>query len=345
MGSIGSDHARFVVGHAMLGAWSLLAFAAAAVLVLLLRVALALRAPPFFPLAAVLGVALLVACIIWLCAQPALALLTSRWWVPAPLTLAAHPALLPWLGWMLAAAAVVLVILWVTRVMVKLMSWLARIALRWQRPGPLPVAPAHQIHPGIAACEARLAERNGVGHMISLTEIRRPYALHRFWLRLWLRLIHQLGETVFTEGLLGSASGIKFGHWRIIGNGRRLLFCSNFDGFFGGYLDEFILGAAEGVNLIWQRTELRPRRAACAGGPDVTAPRRFPPTRFGIYGGCKAEQAFKAYARVSMVPHLARYEAYSLSNEDIMRGTRLREALRGPPSAVKDDRIARALES
>ena len=46
-----------------------------------------------------------------------------------------------------------------------------------------------------------------------------------------------------------------------------------------------------------------------------------------------------------MVPHLARYEAYSLSNEDIMRGTRLREALRGPPSAVKDDRIARALES
>ena len=42
---------------------------------------------------------------------------------------------------------------------------------------------------------------------------------------------------------------------------------------------------------------------------------------------------------------IADYEAYSLSHEDIVRGTRLREALRGPPSAVKDDRIARALES
>ncbi|MFT4193037.1 hypothetical protein, partial [Ottowia sp.] len=342
------EYARLMhwAGYTGVGVLGLLAVAAATVLAVLLRVLPVLRAPPFFPLAAVLGVALAVVGVIWVLAQAMLYLLAAPSWVSEPLALAAHPALEVRLAWGLAAVAVVaLVIPLVIRFVVKWVPWLARRATWWQRPGPLPVAPAHQIHPSIAACEAGLAARNAVGHMISLTEIRRPYAWHRFWLRFWLRFIHQLGETVFTEGLLGSASGIKFGHWRIIGNGRRLLFCSNFDGFFSGYLDEFILGASEGVNLIWQRTELRPRCAAREGDPAVTAPRRYPPTRLGIYKGCKAEQAFKAYARASMVPHLARYEAYSLSHADIERGTRLREALRGTPSAVKNDQIARALES
>ena len=46
-----------------------------------------------------------------------------------------------------------------------------------------------------------------------------------------------------------------------------------------------------------------------------------------------------------MLPHLHRFEAYTLSNQDIERATRLREALRGTRTALKDDQIARALES
>jgi hypothetical protein len=199
-----------------------------------------------------------------------------------------------------------------------------------------------QTHDAIEACEASLAGK--VGHMISVTDVRSR--LHGWALRLLMRFIMFLGESWFTEARLGNAEGIKFGHWHVIDGGRRLVFCSNFDGEFGAYLDEFILGAADGINLTWRWTELRPREPAAVGQPGVTRARRFPPTRLLAFGGCKHEQWFKAYARDSMVPHLFRYEAYNHSNQDITRATRLRDALAAPsPDLVQDDRIMRAAES
>jgi len=99
------------------------------------------------------------------------------------------------------------------------------------------------------------------------------------------------------------------------------------------------------VNLIWRNSELLPRAAAREDQPGIELARSFPPTCLGLYRGCKAEQVFKAYTRASMLPHLHRFEAYCLSNQDIERATRLREALRGTRTALKDDQIARALES
>ncbi len=326
----------------MLGLWSLFAFAFAAVLMVLARVLLTLRAPPFFPLAGIAVAMALAVGTIWVLAQLVLTLLARA---GHSIALAPDSGSAARLLWVLVAAGAVLVTIAAGFLLVRALPRMAKFSERWSRPGPLPQAPAHQVHPSIQACESALSQGNRTSHMISLTEIRRPHAWHRFWLRLWLRVIHVLGETIYTEGVLGNARGIKFGHWHIIGNGRRLLFCSNFDSAFGGYLDDFIRGAAEGVNLVWRRTELRPRAAACDGQPAVAAARGFPPTRLGIFRGCKAEQAFKAYARDSMLPHLFRYEAYNLSHDDIERATRLREALRGTRSAVKDDQIARALES
>lgn len=199
-----------------------------------------------------------------------------------------------------------------------------------------------QTHEAIEACEASL--RGRVGHMISVTDVRSP--LHGWALRVLMRFIMFLGESWFTEARLGNAEGIKFGHWHVTDGGRRLVFCSNFDGEFGAYLDEFILGASDGINLTWRWTELRTRAPAAAGQPGVTRARRFPPTRLLAFGGCKHEQWFKAYARDSMVPHLFRYEAYPYSNQDITRATRLRDALAAPsPDLVQDDRIMRAAES
>lgn len=336
----------YLLDLSALGGLSLLAFAFASVLVALFRVLLSLRAPPFFPIAAIVSGMALAACLTWVCAQLMLALFGPLACARCALQLFPHPDILTRLAWALSAAAAVVL---VTAIAIRLFTlWAPRMAAfanRWNRPGALPDVPAHQVHPSVQICEAALAQGQRTSHMISLTELRRPYAYHRFWLRFWLWFIQLFADYVFTEGVLGNARGIKFGHWHIIGNGRRLLFCSNFDGAFGGYLDEFIHGAAEGVNLIWQRTELRPRREARHDQPPVASPRRFPPTRLGIFRGCKAEQAFKAYARDSMVPHLFRFEAYSLSNEDIERGTRLREALRSTRTAIKDDQIARALES
>lgn len=203
---------------------------------------------------------------------------------------------------------------------------------------------AHQVHPMVARGEAQLIGRPN--HMISLTELRTPVFWHARVLRFWLELITWVGHRVFPHGVLGRATGIKFGHWHLIDGGRRLLFCSNFDGPFGGYLGEFIMGATVGVNMFWRRTRLLPRPAAAPGHPDVTHARDFPPTRgFSWHGGCEHEQWFKTYARDSMLPHLYLFQAYPHTQAEIERATRLRDALFGPRNAVNDDIVAKAVES
>jgi hypothetical protein len=213
------------------------------------------------------------------------------------------------------------------------------------KPPREPLRAAHQVHPSIDACEAELVAGGRVNHMFSLTEIREPVWLNRKLLKYFLGLVTSIGHTVFTEGKLATAEGIRFGHWHVIDGGRRLLFCSNYDGAFGGYLDEFINGASEGVNLFWRWTCLRRRLAAAEGQPAVVRDRDYPPTRFGVFRGCKHEQWFKAYARDSMLPHFYRFEAYRFTAQDVERATRLREALFGPRNPVHDDQVMRALES
>lgn len=333
------------VNQGLLGLFGVLAFAVSAAFVALVPVLFKLRAPPFFPMA-LTGALMLIAL--------GLGWVFSRWMFGAmeahvqckaqPWTLVKDAAPLASFAWNVAALlAVVGVCAFILVLATRWAPALLRQADRLDRPGPLPPLPAHQVHQSIQECEARLTDRTS--HMISLTEIRRPYFFYRNVLRFWLWFFSVLGNYVFTEGVLGSAHGIKFGHWHIVGKGRRLLFCSNFDSAFGGYLDEFIQGATEGVNLIWRNSELLVRPAACEGQPAVKLARSFPPTHLGLYRGCKAEQVFKAYTRASMLPHLHRFEAYCLSNQDIERATRLREALRGTRTALKDDQIARALES
>ena len=147
-----------------------------------------------------------------------------------------------------------------------------------------PLTGGHQVHPLIVKCERELAEGQRVNHIFNLTDVKSPFWWNAFWLRYFLRLVSYLGHTVFTEGTLGNAEGIRFGHWYVIDGGRRLLFCSNYDGSFGGYLDEFINGASEGINLFWRWTELRERGAAAPGHPDVLKARSFPPTRMLAFG-------------------------------------------------------------
>jgi len=186
---------------------------------------------------------------------------------------------------------------------------------------------------------------NKPSHMISLTDVRgSPGGWNWLMLWLWLHVVGEVGHIVFTKGLLGTASGIKFAHWHLVQNGRRLLFISNYDGDFGGYLDAFINGASQGINLIWRWTQLRQRADGPYGAPAVSD-RPYPETTGFAFGGCHHEQAFKAYARASMLPHLYLYQAYDHSNEDIERGTQLRAALAGHRTPVSDDTVLRFLES
>ena len=180
--------------------------------------------------------------------------------------------------------------------------------------------------------------------MISLTDMRDPHWWSVWWTRLFLRLVTFVGWVFFTEGRLGDAPGIHFGHWHIIDNGRRYLFCSNYDGNFGGYLDDFINGAASGTTLFWRWTKLMRREPAAEGQPGVAEPRAFPPTRFLAFRGVKCELKFKSYARDSMLPHLYRFDACKLTIDQIDRATALRNALFGQRNDSNDDQIMRAIE-
>ena len=201
---------------------------------------------------------------------------------------------------------------------------------------------AQQVDPSIERCEAELVR--DTAHMISLTDLRGPQQSSARWTRLILGIVTFFSRIFFTEGRLGDAPGIHFGHWHVIDNGRRLLFCSNFDGNFGGYLDDFINGASMGTTLAWRWTELNRRVAAAAKQPAVPEPRAFPPTRFLAFRGVKCELKFKSYARDSMLPHLYRFDACRLTMDQIDRATALRNALFGPRSECEDDKIMRAIE-
>lgn len=202
--------------------------------------------------------------------------------------------------------------------------------------------PGHVFAPLVVNREIVVNEAeqiNGANHMISLTDIRgRRWGWHWMMTWLWLHVVGASGMLVYTRGPLGTAQGIQFAHWHLVQQGRRLLFLSNYDGEFSGYLDEFIRGTSQGINLIWRWTKLERRR-----GVDVA--RVFPPTRGLAFSGCHNEQAFKAYARASMVPHLMRYRAYPSSCQDIERCTQLRTALAGARTPQNDNLVLRLLGS
>lgn len=216
------------------------------------------------------------------------------------------------------------------------------IAVVWSRRDG-DVDRAQQVHPSIEACEAERV--GGTAHMISLTDIRSPTWWSAWWTRFFLRLVTLIGYVFFTEGRLGGAPGIHFGHWHVIEGGRRFLFCSNYDGNFGGYLDDFINGASAGTTLFWRWTKLKPRRPAATDHPGVTELRHFPPSRFLAFRGVKCELRFKSYARDSMLPHLYHFDACKLTVDRIIRATTLRDALFGERNESNDDQIMRAIES
>lgn len=202
---------------------------------------------------------------------------------------------------------------------------------------------AQQIHPSVECCEADLV--GGTQHMFSLTELRAPQWWSAWCIRMAMRIVTFAGRVFFTQGWLGNAPGIHFGHWHIIDNGRRFLFCSNYDGNFGGYLDDFINGAAVGTTLAWRWTELHQRAPALPGQPGIAGSCSFPPTRFVVFRGVKCELKFKSYARDSMVPHIYHFDACRKTVDQINLATGLRDALFGERNAKNDDLIMRAIET
>lgn len=155
--------------------------------------------------------------------------------------------------------------------------------------------------------------------LASLTTVK-PGIFRRItlWTVLW---IINLAARVLTKGELSGIPSIHFAHWAMIDNGRRLLFLSNFDGSWMGYLDDFIDKAATGLTGVWSNTV------------------GFPTTKFLIKEGARNEAGFKAFARNTQVPTLVWYSAYrKLTVQSVDRDSLIRERLFQPldDSAAKE---------
>lgn len=249
------------------------------------------------------------------------------------------------LGWQIALFVVLAIAAFICAVigLSRIDQNLAAVGNWFFHPYEDDVPRAQQVDPSIDNSEGLVVRETA--HMVSLTDLRSPNGWSAWWIRVSLRIVTLFGRVIFTESRLGSAPGIHFGHWHIIEDGRRYLFCSNYDGSFGGYLDDFINGATAGTNLAWRWTTLKPRKPAAVGQPAVEYARSFPPTRFIVFRGVKRELQFKAYARDSMLPHMFRFDARKESVDQINLATGLRDALFGERNDSNDDLIMRAIES
>lgn len=264
---------------------------------------------------------------------------------PGTIVAAYHALTAKFLGWQIIAFIVFAIVALICAfgLLSRIDQDLAAVGNWFFHPYEDDVPRAQQVDPSIDHCEGLVVRETA--HMVSLTDIRSPNGWSAWWIRVSLRIVTLFGRVFFTEGRLGSAPGIHFGHWHIIDHGRRYLFCSNYDGSFGGYLDDFINGATVGTNLAWRWTTLKPRKSAAIGQPAVEKPRSFPPTRFIVFRGVKCELQFKSYARDSMLPHMFRFDARKETVDQINLATGLRDALFGERNDRNDDLIMRAIES
>jgi hypothetical protein len=146
-------------------------------------------------------------------------------------------------------------------------------------------------------------------HMCIRTPVKRGRLRMRV-LRLALFVIGLAHRFYFNRGRLGGIPSIHFARWVILPKRRDLVFFSNYDGSFEGYLGDFVDGASVGLNSVWGNTEGYPRT-------------------HGLFrGGAQHERRFKVFARNCQHRTLCWYAAYPhLSVQNIERNARIRAGL------------------
>jgi hypothetical protein len=140
----------------------------------------------------------------------------------------------------------------------------------------------------------------------------KPGLVRQLVLRTVLPLIGAGTRHVFTRDSLAGVRSIHFARWIPLDGGRRVVFCSNYDGSLESYNNDFIDLVAWGLNLVFSNGFGYPR------------------TDWLLFGGARREQEFKDYLRRHQMPTPAWYSAYpDLTAVQISRNSELRSGLRG----------------
>lgn len=128
---------------------------------------------------------------------------------------------------------------------------------------------------------------------------------------LWL--LNFGNRQIYKSGRLARVGTIHFARWVVIDQGRRVLFCSNYDGSLDSYMDDFINKAAFGLNLVFSNGV------------------GYPNTRFLVLDGAQREEQFKTFLRRRQQATDVWYKAYpGLSAYDLYRNAAIRKGLENP---------------
>ncbi len=162
--------------------------------------------------------------------------------------------------------------------------------------------------------EISARENQGVGvqnHMVSVTTVlAEPFRKHIALPGAFAVVVNAIRKGHFAPGLLSDIGSIHFARWIVLPGTNRLVFFSNYDGNWEGYLEDFISRASEGLTGIWSN---------CEG---------FPQTRQLFFGGADDGDRFKRWARRSMIATRFWFSAYpDLDMARIRRNARIRDGL------------------
>jgi len=145
-----------------------------------------------------------------------------------------------------------------------------------------------------------LREDHVVQNQFSAVGLIKPGWFRQITVRVLLWLVNFTCRHIFNQGNLAGidllnldgVDTIHFARWIIIDEGRRLLFCSNYDGSLESYMNDFINKVAWGLNAVFSNGV------------------GYPKTRWLVLDGAKDEQAFKAFIRQHQIVTQVWYTAY-----------------------------------
>jgi hypothetical protein len=146
------------------------------------------------------------------------------------------------------------------------------------------------VDPALLRSLSNVENEIAQNHMANMSDVKPGW--YRSMTTRAIMMLASINARFSTKGTLGGIPSIHFAHWALLDGGKRILFCSNFDGSWENYLDDFIDKATLGLTGIWGNTI------------------GFPTPRFLLWDGATNAARFKAIARRKQVPAAVWYSAY-----------------------------------
>ena len=147
-------------------------------------------------------------------------------------------------------------------------------------------------------------------HMFAVSTMKRG-RLRRILLRISFWVIGQLSARLWRPGFLTDLGTIHFARWVWLPKTDKLMFCSNFDGSWESYLEDFITQAHQGLTAVWSNTV------------------NFPRTKNLFQDGAADGDRFKRWARNQQLPTLFWYSAYEdVTTQLVRENAAIRHGLR-----------------